>query len=225
MKPCENCAIAKAKQKNVVQESLHVPTAASERRIFLDLARVRKKDEETDKELVKPFWRIVVDERTNLKFTEFFATKDGMVEPTCEQIYRWNQANLPVKTVRWDDGGENFRLKARANSVDWKLNLDFEFTPRNTPQHNHMAELAFYTVACKARAMMIAANIPKEVKHLVFRSAVKTATLLDGLMAEDVNGKLQTRYKQFCGKKPKVCVSPSHLGRGRNCYFEKRMEC
>ena len=70
MKTCEACTVAKAKQKNVMQESKHVPASSDGRRMFLDLARVKKQAKE-DKDITQPYWRIVVDERTNLKFSAF----------------------------------------------------------------------------------------------------------------------------------------------------------
>jgi len=42
-----------------------------------------------------------------------------------------------------DGAGENIKLKKRIDSVDWKLGIDYEITARNTPQQNHLAEVAF----------------------------------------------------------------------------------
>jgi len=36
LKPCRGCTIAKAKQKNVIKESEHIPTKESHGRIYLD---------------------------------------------------------------------------------------------------------------------------------------------------------------------------------------------
>ena len=52
--------------------------------------------------------------------------------------------------------GENQKLAKHAGSSDWaRLQpIDFEFTSRDTPQHNNLAELAFPYLAGEARAMM-----------------------------------------------------------------------
>ena len=89
----------------------------------------------------------MVDERTQLKFSDFYTTKNGMVEPTCEQFYRWKQSGNPVKYVRLDNAGENKLLKKRCQSKDWKLKIEFEFTARDTPQQNSLAEVGFATIA------------------------------------------------------------------------------
>jgi hypothetical protein len=48
-----------------------------------------------------------VDERTQLKFSDFFNTKIGMDEPRCQLFYKWKEKGMPVKVVRCDDAGEN----------------------------------------------------------------------------------------------------------------------
>ena len=64
-----------------------------------------------------------------------------------------------MKTVRCDNGGENIKPEKRLNSVDWKLNVDFEWTVRDTPQQNSMVEVGFTTIGNRGCAMMIAAKI------------------------------------------------------------------
>ena len=89
----------------------------------------------------------MVDERTQLKFSDFYDTKDGMIEPMCEQLHKWKQNGKPVKFIRLDDAGENMALQARAQSEVWKLNIKFKFTGRDTPQQDHLAELGFAVIA------------------------------------------------------------------------------
>jgi hypothetical protein len=83
--------------------------------VFLDILLI-KIMEDTDKPTAQPYWRIMVDERTQLKFSNFSRTKDGMVKPTCEQLHRWKEAGRAVKYIRLDDGGENKALQKRALS-------------------------------------------------------------------------------------------------------------
>jgi hypothetical protein len=89
----------------------------------------------------------MVDKRTQLKFSNFYPTKNGMVEPTCEQFQKWKQHGKPVKFVRMDNAGENKLLKKRCESSDWKLGIKFEFTARATPQQNSLSEVGFATIA------------------------------------------------------------------------------
>jgi hypothetical protein len=62
-----------------------------------------------------------------------------MVELSFQTFQRWKQGGNPVSYIRCDNAGENKSLQRRANSVDWRLNLVFEYTPTDTPQHNYLA--------------------------------------------------------------------------------------
>jgi hypothetical protein len=201
LQPCAACAAAKAKQKNVIKESEHQPTTKPGERMFLDLASVKpRKDGPTTK---KPNWRILVDEATQLKFSDFYDTKSGMVEPTCEKLHKWREAGKPVKYLRLDNAGENKKLQERSDSSDWKLNIEFEYTARDTPQQNHLAELGFAIIANRGRALMHKANIPELVRYKVWREAFQTATLLDGLTIVELNGINDTRFKHWGKENPK----------------------
>ena len=67
--------------------------------------------------------------------------------------------------------------------------IDFEFTSRDTPQHNSLVELAFPYLARKARAMMGGAMVPDNLQSKVALEAISCATQLDGLVVVEVGGK------------------------------------
>ena len=70
---CEDCLTAKAKKKGVSKNSEHVPSDEVNGRIFLDLSSIKMpKDCPEVKKIYKPHWRMMVDEMTGLKFTDFF---------------------------------------------------------------------------------------------------------------------------------------------------------
>jgi hypothetical protein len=200
MKPCEACAAGKAKQKNVPKASEHVASELCNERIFLDIASIRQS--ENEQKVTKPNWRIMVDEYTQLKVSDFFETKSGMVEPTCEQLYKWKESGKAVKFIRCDNAGENKLLQSRAQSKDWKLGIEFEFTGRDTPQRNHLAELGFALLANRGRALMHRANVPINIRYKVWKEAFKTATLLDGLTVIKLNGVEATRFVHWGGENP-----------------------
>lgn len=101
-----------------------------------------------------------------MKFSDFFATKNGMIEPTCERFHSWKENGIPVsRYLRMDNAGENKGLHARANGVDWKLDITVEYTaPTNTPQENSFAESGFRTLYCNGRALAFAANLPEKLR-------------------------------------------------------------
>ena len=95
-----------------------------------------------------------------MKFSALYERKNNMIEPTCEEFYRWKQAGQPVKFVRCNNRGENKGLENRMKISDWKLPVDFEWTARATPQQKILAEFGFMMIGNRARAMMFAADIP-----------------------------------------------------------------
>jgi hypothetical protein len=67
-------------------------------------------------------------------------------------------------------------------SVNWKLNLMFEFTGSYTSQQNHFADVKFHTIANCGLAIMNKANVPKKSRYILWQDSLMTATLLDGLI-------------------------------------------
>ena len=89
------------------------------------------------------------------------------------------------------------------HSANWKFGTQFEYTGRATPQRNHLAELAFFIIANRGRAMLSAANVPKNMRHTLWKEAFKTATLLDGLAVIKLDGVYKTRYEHWGVEVPK----------------------
>jgi hypothetical protein len=42
-----------------------------------------------------------------MKFTDFFVSKSGMAEPTCELFQRWKDVGREVRYLRMDNASEN----------------------------------------------------------------------------------------------------------------------
>jgi hypothetical protein len=202
LKPCESCAAAgKAKQRNIPKDNNGESLKLHESRIYLDIATVKKKEGQPN--ATKANWRIMVDERTRLKFSDFYANNNEMVEPTCEQFVRWKQTQKPVTYLRLDNAGENKLLQSQCDSKDWKLGIKCEFTARDTPQQNSLAEVSLATIANCERSMMARANIPYKIRFRLWSEAFKVATLLDGLTPIEIDGVVATRYEYWCGRNPK----------------------
>ena len=107
LKPCKACLLGKARQNNVVKFSKHIKAdKEDERRVFLDITTLRWKDKKGSSAALK-HWRIIVDKQSTLKFSDFYDTKNGMVEATCMKFNRWKQTGKAVKYLRMDNAGEN----------------------------------------------------------------------------------------------------------------------
>jgi hypothetical protein len=131
MKPCRACTAAKAKQKNLTKVSNHVKSENPGERMFLDLAYF--KTPRKGMVIPKPNWRLMVDESTNFKITDFYKKKNDMVEPTCIVIKQLKDKGREIKVLCMDNAGKNTLLEARCKSKDWQFVMDFDYTSRATP--------------------------------------------------------------------------------------------
>ena len=90
--------------------------------IFLDIATIKKVK---DGPLVsKPNWWIMVDERTGMKFSDFYALKVAMVEPTCKQWHQWRTVGLEVKIANLImlEKTSGYNKGVIVSSGNWMLN-------------------------------------------------------------------------------------------------------
>ena len=54
------------------------------------------------------------------------------------------------------------KLLAKSDHSAWKLNIQFEYTAKDIPQQNYLAELGFKTIGARASEMMSQANLNQE---------------------------------------------------------------
>ena len=220
MKPCLNCARSKAKQKNVIKKSVNEKSVKPCERLYLDLTKVTvPREDGGEHTITRKHWRNFVDEATGKKWCDFTMTKDGMVEPACEFLHILKKNGMGVRKVRLDPSGENESLEKRTKTSAWKelQPLEFEFTSRDTPQHNHLVELSFPHISGQARAMMGAANIPIAIRPKVAIEAIKCATQLDGLSVVKLGDKLATRDVHVYGKNAKWAKQLRTFGEAGVC--------
>ena len=204
--PCEPCTVAKAKQKNIAGTTDDSPATKEIPTAYLDQCII--KDSHTKQRVHWVWWILVWGRYAQLKFSRFFRTKKAMIEPTAELLHKMKLQDRAPKTIRMDNAGENKKLHQRMDSKDWKLGIKVEYTARNTPQQNSLAEVGFTTLTGRGRAMLDAANVPDYYRHVLIPEALKTATLLDGLVPVEINGVTKTRYEHFQGENPPFA---SHL--------------
>ena len=85
---------------------------------------------------------------------------------------------MVVEMVQLDPSGENASLEKRTKTSAWKelQPIKFEFTSRDTPQHNGLVELSFPHISGHARVLMGATGIPIHIRSKVAIEAIKCAT-------------------------------------------------
>jgi hypothetical protein len=96
LKSCEACTIGKAKQKDIPKHTNLQPPETGWR-IFLDIATV--KTPKGAPTVSKPNWRIMVDQESHLKISDFFESKDNMVAPMLAKIKKLIQNGIGIKII------------------------------------------------------------------------------------------------------------------------------
>jgi hypothetical protein len=135
---------------------------------------------------------------TGKKFSAFTTTKNAFGENTVEWLMQLAKRGAHVEVLRMDPSGENKAFADRIKQVDC------EITPRySSPQFNSLAETAFPYLAACAHAMMGGANVPVECQKMIVIEALKTITLLDGLVVVELNSIQDTRDGHCFGGNPK----------------------
>jgi hypothetical protein len=101
--------------------------------------------------------------------------------------------------------GKNEAYAERIKQVDCAhlQPIDCEITPRDSPQFNSLAEMAFPYLAACACVMMGVANISVECRKQTVIEALKTITMLNGLVVIELGGKLNTCDGHCFGGNPK----------------------
>ena len=94
---CNSCREAKARKEAIPKESDKDISIGPNQLIWLDMFTLRKpKNCENVDNITIPNWRLMLDDFTDLSFSAFYDSKDGMVEPTFEQFNLWKKAGKPI---------------------------------------------------------------------------------------------------------------------------------
>ena len=114
IRKCLSCAVAEVNPKNVPNKSPHEPAKKSNGRLFLDISTI-KAPKEIKAKVTKPNWRIIVDEHSVLNSSQFYYTKDGIVDPTYNMFNKWKPKLIPLSAIRCDNSGEKLKLEQISN--------------------------------------------------------------------------------------------------------------
>jgi hypothetical protein len=124
LKTFKSCAISKARQKNVNEESMRVKAVKYNERVYHDIATVKESEE--DKSLgPKMVWHITAEETVNFKRSKLFVAKSNMPKNMCIFMQQEKTLGHPISIIRQDNTGENKKLVTLAHSKEWKLETIF----------------------------------------------------------------------------------------------------
>ncbi len=201
---CESCAIAQARQRNVLKE-LSEENKAQEYngQCFHDIAMIKVPEKMEGITNSKPNWHIFIDEASGFKQSKVHITKGATIPDMCQYMHSVKERGYPIRILRQDNAKENVVLIKIAKGKDRKHNFKTELTARNMPQQNSKVEMAFTVIAAQqARSMLISAQIPDGERFKLWPKVTVTATFLNNLVPVTVNGEMETRWEHAGHKIP-----------------------
>jgi hypothetical protein len=191
LRVCKDCAIGKARQKNVNKLNEHKSIIKAER-LYIDISSTS--DESFGG---SNFWILIVDEATRMKWSFFIKQKSDLAETLIKFLKSLEQEGNIVQYIRCDNSGEN--NKFRDMCIEEKFKIKFEFTAPNTPQQNGIVERAFATLYGRIRAMLNGSGFSDHIKRGLWTECASTATFLDNILSDGEN---TSAFKKFYDKNP-----------------------
>jgi len=194
---CEECAIAKGRQKNINKEWKGGSQVPGER-LYLDISSVRDASYGGSK-----FWALIVDDYTDFCWSIFLKNKSDLKDKMFSLLTDLHIAGIDVKYIRCDDSGENKSFHNACRDKGFKIK--FEFSGPRTPQRNGKVERKFQTFYGRIRAMLNNAGLKNGVRSGVWAECARTVTFLSNITAVKTQEKCP--FQLLYGCKPKLAPS------------------
>ena len=168
--PCEVCAQAKIRQRNVPKKKMKKLPTILGYRVFMDICSFKQVSRGGNR-----LWLIVVDEFSDCTHSFFLNKKSDQIK----MIPMWirglsKKYKIEIKRTRLDNSGENRSLQKECDKAN--LGIIFEFTAPGTPQQNSVVERRIPMLMGRARAMLIQAGIDSKGKGEFWCEVISTAT-------------------------------------------------
>ena len=197
--PCETCAKAKIRQRNIPKKKLKQLPTRPGYMIFIDISSFKHTSRGGNRH-----WLIVVDEFSDCVHSFFLNKKSDQIKI----LPMWikgiaKKHRIEIKRIRLDNSGENKSLQKECDKQN--LGIIFEFTAPGTPQQNSIAERRIPALMGSARAMLIQAGLEPKHKGELWCEVISTATKLDNIMVRPERTK--PPYTLFYGEDAKYAQS------------------
>ena len=174
--PCEVCAQAKIRQRNIPKKKMKKLPTRPGYRVFMDVCSFKQVSRGGNRQ-----WLIVVHEFSNCTHSFFLRRKSDQIQTMLIWIRSLlKKHNIEIKRIRLDNSAENRSLQKVCDKAN--LGITFEFTAPGTPQQNSVAERRIPTLMGRARAMLIQAGIESKYKGECWCEVISTATKLDNII-------------------------------------------
>ena len=202
LKICEDCAVAKARQKNVNQDWKEGSRTPGER-VYLDISSIKNKSYGGSR-----FWVLIVDDYTDYCWSIFLKAKSDLKAKVTTLLTDLKIAGVNVKFIRCDDSGENKALFEECHSKGY--GIKFEFSGPRTPQRNGKVERKFQTFFGRIRAMLNSAGLKDNLRSGVWAECAMTVTFLSNITS--IKNQEICPYQLLYGCKPRLPASLRSFG-------------
>ena len=192
IQPCEDCNLSKARQKNVAKSTMTMATTPGER-LFLDISSVAHKSFGGSK-----FWILVLDDKTDMIWSIFVQHKNQLAKEVDTLLDVLSSQGKTVRYIRGDNAGENKMLEQLC--IKKKRGIEFEYTPRDSPQYNGKVERKFATLWNRVRSDLNAAKLSKDLRHGIWTECAKHATDVENIIVTPKKSQAGPSYMQFYGR-------------------------
>jgi hypothetical protein len=190
-KICEDCAVAKARQRNFNKDWKGGSQVSGER-VYLDVSSIKGEIHGGS-----CFWALVVDDHTYYCWSLFSKAKSNLKGKFLTLLTDLKFSGLDVKFILCDDSRENKALFDECRSKGY--NVKFEFFGPQTPQCNGKVERKFQTFFGRIRAMLNNAGVKDQLRSGVWAECAMTVT--------SIKNKEVCPYELLFGCKPKLPIS------------------
>ena len=181
--PCEACARAKAKQKNIKKvvfddgvRKIVKPGA----KIGMDISYIKDTSYGGSK-----FWLLMIDYATDYCWSYFLKSKDETGDKLVSMVKQLkNEYKIKDQIkIRCDNAGENKTAEQMCKSEG--LNVVFEYTAPNTPQQNGKVERKFATLYGRVRATLNQAGLEDKTRKKLWAECANHCTILENIMSSE----------------------------------------
>jgi hypothetical protein len=196
-KVCEDCAVAKARKRNVNKEWKGGSQVLGER-VYLDVSSIK-----SESYGCSHFWAIVVDDHTDYCWSLFLNAKSNVKGKFLTLLTYLKISGLDDKFIQCNDLGETKALIDECRSKGY--NMKFEFSDPRAPQCNCKVERKFQTFFGRIRAMINSAGVKDQLQSGVWEECAMAVTFL--LNVTSIKIKEVCTYELLFGCKPKLTTS------------------
>ena len=179
---CRHCKESNAQQKGVSRTSNTQSTKPGER-LFIDITSIQAHSFGG-----KKFWLVVVDDATNLTWSFFLQQKNATAKEMFTLLKHLHSNGVIIKYIRCDNAGENVALETMIKTDPDLKHIQFEYTPRDSPQYNGKVERKIAILHGRVRAVLTAAGVPETFRAKLWAEAASFTTDIENFLLSKTYG-------------------------------------